>query len=283
MGCANIMPMMYFQLNNIPMFKGVYMITSVSHNIIASNMTTKFSGTRVSRYQFPYNKNVFNLQMLAKMLGTTNNKFSDTGGAQGWSGTDDNVMKWNGLVPSNRTIDMKILVGDTGEFKPLEDNSRYGTVDERNGSMLYTNRSHGICIQAPTYWYKIALEKAGHNGNIVFWKPKDANTATIAQLNKFGFSLMKTFKDVESAKLWSKNNVQIGDICTMHYYKSKNNTNPSSHGCMWAPLTGNIHYSQEQNRNKIGWISDFFQGNNFWPNNTFTPRGETPISFWRLN
>ena len=53
MGCANIMPMMYFQLNNIPMFKGAYMITSVKHSIKAGNMTTTFTGVRQSRILYP--------------------------------------------------------------------------------------------------------------------------------------------------------------------------------------------------------------------------------------
>ena len=51
LGCMNIMPMMYFQLNNIPMFKGAYMIISVSHQISGGNkMTTKFTGVRISKY-----------------------------------------------------------------------------------------------------------------------------------------------------------------------------------------------------------------------------------------
>ena len=54
MGCAPISPMMYFQLNNIPMFKGAYMIYSVEHSITAGNMTTKFKGNRVSKNAIPF-------------------------------------------------------------------------------------------------------------------------------------------------------------------------------------------------------------------------------------
>jgi hypothetical protein len=54
MGCANIMPMMYFQLNNIPMFKGVYMITSVKHSIRSGNMTTIFTGVRQTSIIYPF-------------------------------------------------------------------------------------------------------------------------------------------------------------------------------------------------------------------------------------
>lgn len=59
MGCANIMPMMYFQLNNIPMFRGAYMISNVEHHISAGDFTTKFSGVRISKNQLPYNADIF--------------------------------------------------------------------------------------------------------------------------------------------------------------------------------------------------------------------------------
>ena len=53
MGCAQIMPMMYFQLNNIPMFRGVYMVIKVEHNIVAGDMTTKFTGVRMNKNALP--------------------------------------------------------------------------------------------------------------------------------------------------------------------------------------------------------------------------------------
>ena len=51
MGCACIMPLMYFQLNNMPMFKGTYIVYNVSHSITPGNMTTTFAGQRLSRYR----------------------------------------------------------------------------------------------------------------------------------------------------------------------------------------------------------------------------------------
>ena len=49
MGCAWIQPLMYFQLNNIPMFRGAYLIQKVTHHIIPSDMETTFVGTRMSK------------------------------------------------------------------------------------------------------------------------------------------------------------------------------------------------------------------------------------------
>lgn len=49
MGCAWIQPLMYFQLNNVPMFHGAYIIHKVTHSITSNNMVTRFVGTKVSR------------------------------------------------------------------------------------------------------------------------------------------------------------------------------------------------------------------------------------------
>ena len=53
LGNPMIQPMMYFQLNNIPMFHGAYLITNVSHNIIPNHMTTSFTGQRIKYSQLP--------------------------------------------------------------------------------------------------------------------------------------------------------------------------------------------------------------------------------------
>ena len=54
MGNAMITPLMYFQLNNIPMFRGAYMVIKVEHSISQGNMTTIFTGVRMSKNKIPY-------------------------------------------------------------------------------------------------------------------------------------------------------------------------------------------------------------------------------------
>lgn len=53
MGNAMIQPFMYFQLNNIPLFKGGYLITKVSHNISPNTMSTRFKGVRIKAVKTP--------------------------------------------------------------------------------------------------------------------------------------------------------------------------------------------------------------------------------------
>ena len=69
LGCANITPMMYFQLNNIPMFRGAYMITNVEHHIVAGNFTTTFTGVRISKNQLPYNDDIFSISSILEFNG----------------------------------------------------------------------------------------------------------------------------------------------------------------------------------------------------------------------
>lgn len=59
MGCAWIQPMMYFVLLNIPMFKGSYMIMKVTHTITPGNMSTTFTGCRMSKQSNKLVENVF--------------------------------------------------------------------------------------------------------------------------------------------------------------------------------------------------------------------------------
>ena len=74
MGCMNIMPMMYFQLNNVPMVKGAYVINEVEHNIRPGDVTTRFSGIRVSKNVMPYNKDMFNFKAFSELVKKTGNR-----------------------------------------------------------------------------------------------------------------------------------------------------------------------------------------------------------------
>jgi hypothetical protein len=59
MGNVMIQPTMYFYLKNIPMFKGSYWITEVSHSIKSNTISTTFSGTRIPYTSLPDPKDSF--------------------------------------------------------------------------------------------------------------------------------------------------------------------------------------------------------------------------------
>lgn len=52
-GNAMIQPTQYFQLENVPLYNGAYVVLSVEHEIIPNKMTTKFSGTKILKYPIP--------------------------------------------------------------------------------------------------------------------------------------------------------------------------------------------------------------------------------------
>ena len=59
MGNVMIQPTMYFYLKNVPMFRGSYWITEVSHSIKNNSITTSFKGTRIPYASLPDPKDSF--------------------------------------------------------------------------------------------------------------------------------------------------------------------------------------------------------------------------------
>ncbi len=93
MGNAMIQPMMYFQLDNIPMFHGAYMITRVKHSIKPNNMSTQFTGVRIRYAETPL-VDAMDLYM----------SFVDSLDAAGSLGTGGGVPPAGSLAPIVRTI-----------------------------------------------------------------------------------------------------------------------------------------------------------------------------------
>lgn len=77
LGCANITPGMYFQLNNVPMFHGAYMIYKVEHKIDGNNMSTSFVGQKISSNRLPFNRQCFNVNSLITQITEKIYSFSD--------------------------------------------------------------------------------------------------------------------------------------------------------------------------------------------------------------
>jgi hypothetical protein len=59
MGNVMIQPTMYFYLKNVPLFRGSYWITEVTHNIRNNNIVTSFKGTRIPFASLPDPKDSF--------------------------------------------------------------------------------------------------------------------------------------------------------------------------------------------------------------------------------
>ena len=80
MGNLAIQPLMYFQLNNIPMFKGLYLIIKVSHTVKANSISTTFKGVRVKKTKTPLLENNTVLLNLTNTSSSTGGFVSGGGG-----------------------------------------------------------------------------------------------------------------------------------------------------------------------------------------------------------
>lgn len=53
LGNAMIQPTQYFQIENIPLYNGAYIILGVEHNIVPNKMNSSFWGTKILKYPIP--------------------------------------------------------------------------------------------------------------------------------------------------------------------------------------------------------------------------------------
>jgi hypothetical protein len=86
LGCVQIQPLMYFQLLNIPMWRGTYMIYKVSHTMQPGSMTTRFTGMKMSRTQAPYATGYYSVGKKGSESNKKNNGSGNSSNASG-SGT----------------------------------------------------------------------------------------------------------------------------------------------------------------------------------------------------
>ena len=81
MGCTQIQPMMYFQLGNVPMWNGAYMIYKVKHSIKPGNMTTSFTGMRMAKtYPKLIKQNMLTFKLTDGLSGLNDDLSATTGG-----------------------------------------------------------------------------------------------------------------------------------------------------------------------------------------------------------
>ena len=118
MGNAQIQPLMYFQLMNIPMWNGVYMIFNVTHSITSGNFSTRFKGMKLSKNALPYNKSWFRL----------NNNQSDLhGGSDGgsnWGGEDLSYIA-DGEVSTHGDFEIRYETNISNSISPVKKGNAY--------------------------------------------------------------------------------------------------------------------------------------------------------------
>lgn len=193
MGCAQIQPLMYFQLLNIPMWRGTYMIYKVTHSLSPGTMTTKFTGVKMSRYQAPYATGYFTI--VKKPSQTSSSSNSSGGVASDNSQTETGVSTQTQFAVGGIKM-IRAIFGKPNVKGFKTDGSDYdkprGTIVKKDkyGNII-SRREHWHCgtdiperegapLYAPWNGYvKIAKNNAGNAGNYLMFVDNSNQVAVV--------------------------------------------------------------------------------------------------------
>jgi len=228
MGNAMIQPMQYFQLENVPMFFGSYLITKVGHNVRPNHMKTTFEGVRMSHATIPIVEDfisTFNIKpskegakrKSLKGTGSGSNKASGSGtssssssttGAKSISGiyypqeiattsvTDKdgktkNITKKirDGLIERGFNLNQVLTDGDIRKYTDAAGNVT-GTAKVKDGSFYNeVTRDNGTSWNAdPWPEYSNANGKRGPKGIQIHWTAGWTTKSATSTLAKRGLA-----------------------------------------------------------------------------------------------
>lgn len=185
MGNAMIQPMMYFQLENIPMFHGAYMVIRTKHSIKPNYMSTHFTGVRI-KYSKTAEIDAADVYMsLIDTLDTASAVSTETGssGSVGRaSRTAKATVKCNVISKTKLTLEEAVKL----VFKYLE------------GAYCRGGLSCGSKNSGETLW---GLDRKNHEGKLddQFWSLVDTydkskwNNTTTPNINSDSAEIKKLF------------------------------------------------------------------------------------------
>lgn len=266
MGNSQIMPLMYFQLNNIPMWRGAYLITKVEHSIVAGDMVTRFTGTRQCKSAVPFSQGGFitvnndgsvsrrdeDMNELPENQNPNINvpeKNSDYSGVT--HSSSYNTLRYRPIISEITSEEEAIVKEEEKKYKPvIADFDPYAAtarmgrllVLHPNGKKVLVNtpnantNSQHRCAEAVRQYIE-----AGKGESIIGHNAYDFKN----YLPTIGFRLIKTLTSRSDQAAWTKSSAQAGDIAVMAHGEY-------GHICMFTPDNGSRC-----------WISDFAQ-NNMW-------------------
>lgn len=125
MGDMQIFPPMYFQLNNIPMWKGAYLIKKVTHNIRPGDVTTTIVGVRQNKYLIPMVEGtVVSLNTNENRANQSQESGNVTGGDAGITELSVGPDNWNGgpdtIIGGNRSKQIPEQNGLSEDITPTK-------------------------------------------------------------------------------------------------------------------------------------------------------------------
>ena len=161
MGNAMIQPMMYFQLNNIPMFHGAYLIKHVKHSIKPNYMSTNFTGTRIRNVETPLSDFT---QLFMSILDSVES-------------SKENVSS-NDFGSANTS---QRLDGDREQYRGFVD---YNVLE--TDSLKYQEKTNGVFAKGDTYTMKEAGEFITELAKKWYLANKSLPNTDTLYINNFG-------------------------------------------------------------------------------------------------
>tara|TARA_R110000796_G_scaffold219934_1_gene336006 strand:+ start:24967 stop:30237 length:5271 start_codon:yes stop_codon:yes gene_type:complete len=194
LGCAQIQPFMFFQVNNVPVFDGAYTIINTRHHIKPNHMTTTFKGVRIRRVK---TKMVDDETLYAHLLANLNEIDNEGASLLNLTGNDSGKTstKSTDIEPKTYGVDNPIF---DNELTPIANGLTASKIDEFIASV--TNPSDDIPLNGQNFidlslQYNIPLELALLQG---------------AQESNFGTKGAAT----RTFNIYNVNNITEGDTLT---------------------------------------------------------------------
>jgi hypothetical protein len=117
MGNALMQPMMYFNLRNVPMFSGPYMITKVSHRISENGFDTTIEGQRQPFYSIPKIEN-FIQSLSTKILENVKERIQQTDKTT--NATTNNVISESSEITNTTNVATSLSTNQNCDDKLIE-------------------------------------------------------------------------------------------------------------------------------------------------------------------
>lgn len=223
LGNAQICPLMYFQLFNVPLWKGTYMIYKVTHNMTPGNMTTTFVGMKMSKFQQPYNSSFFTK---INFLGENNVDDSITSDCDTDGSTKHYDGTWLSAVETmGKWYEKNIHTYQGGSSNRANKRVKYGYSCDLINRTVYDDCSGFVCACLTYFGVPCGLK---------------LTTKTMNDNNNFGKILKANgFRHMA----YSKSQLQPGDIIRksghIEIYAGKINGKDMSWG--WGNVNDKIH------------------------------------------
>ena len=267
MGCAQIQPLMYFQLMNVPMWRGTYMIFNVTHTMTPGNMVTRVRAMKLSNRAVPYSNAWFKKNMNydpSKLKSSADcgeaepSSGGQTSGGESGGGYDANV--YSGKTEHKKYIDLDKVLESRASGKYYSPKTGWMTIKPLNGG-----GGRGQCTEGPKTWIQAGLKAKSVNSKIpgdlrpTAWIIEKGEYAACA-LKNWGFRKVKSFNTIAEVNAFKP---QVCDILSCF-----TTVNGHQHMCMW---------------DGEHWVSDFVQ-NNAWvyPNLGISSWKEKP-AIWQFD